>query len=72
MLTDMIRESFHVCTNLVCGHTFASLSEIVRTISPSSMPRADVEIPISTKPELKEARERIEQFGQAKREDADA
>lgn len=59
LVTGLIRESFHVCTNPVCGHTFVSLAEIVRTLSPSAMPRPDVDLPVSDSHQLRQAQERI-------------
>lgn len=41
-VTRMTRELYCQCTNLDCGHTFASLVEVVRTLSPSSIPDPDI------------------------------
>lgn len=38
----MTRELYCQCTNLDCGHTFVSLVEVVRTLSPSSIPDPDI------------------------------
>jgi len=37
-VTRLTRELHCQCTNLECGHTFVSLLEAVRTISPSNTP----------------------------------
>ncbi len=48
VLTPMIRESHMACRNVVCGHTFVVMSSIDRTLSPSAIPRAGVELKVST------------------------
>lgn len=40
----MLRESFMQCSDLECGHTFVTLTEVVRTLSPSGKPNAAVYI----------------------------
>lgn len=72
LVTDLIRESLHVCTNVLCGHTFMSLTEIVQTLSPSSMPRSDVCLPSYTNAELQVVKERIEGAGSQRRANASA
>lgn len=42
----LLRESLLQCKNVVCGHTFSAYTEIVKTISPSSCPRDDVDLPM--------------------------
>lgn len=41
-VSDLSRELTYQCTNVECGHTFVALEEIVRTISPSAVPRAGI------------------------------
>ncbi|VVE12338.1 transcriptional regulator [Pandoraea morbifera] len=41
-LSRVTRELYCQCTKLECGHTFMSLVEVVRTLSPSSTPNPDV------------------------------
>lgn len=72
LVTDLIRESLHVCTNALCGHTFMSLAEIVRTLSPSSMPRSDVCLPSYTSAELQTVKQRVEGAGKQRHANANA
>lgn len=41
-ISRMTRELYCQCTNLNCGHTFVSLVEVVRTLSPSCIPDPDI------------------------------
>ncbi|QBC32402.1 transcriptional regulator [Pandoraea sp. XY-2] len=41
-LSRMTRELYCQCTKLECGHTFMSLVEVVRTLSPSSIPNPEI------------------------------
>jgi len=45
MLSVKLREAFCQCSNLYCGHTFVTLTEVVRTLSPSATPNPLVFIP---------------------------
>ncbi|MGR3835776.1 ogr/Delta-like zinc finger family protein [Ralstonia pseudosolanacearum] len=36
------RELYCQCSNVLCGHTFVGLVEVVRTLSPSSTPDPEV------------------------------
>lgn len=47
MHSKLLRESVLQCRNAICGHTFSAYTEIVRTISPSACPSADVCLPLS-------------------------
>lgn len=47
-VTDTTRESFLMCRNFECGHTFSVVSTINRTISPSATPDPTVLLPMST------------------------
>ena len=38
------QEQYFQCSNLECGHTFVSLTEIIRTLSPSACPNPTVHI----------------------------
>ncbi|MHA6822186.1 ogr/Delta-like zinc finger family protein [Ralstonia pseudosolanacearum] len=37
-VSRVTRELYCQCTNLLCGHTFVSLLEAVRTLAPSNTP----------------------------------
>uniref|UniRef100_Q46Z75 Phage transcriptional activator, Ogr/Delta n=2 Tax=Cupriavidus TaxID=106589 RepID=Q46Z75_CUPPJ len=41
-VSRMTRELYCQCTNLICGHTFVGLVEVVRTLSPSSNPDPEI------------------------------
>ncbi len=47
-VTNTTRESFYMCRNFECGHTFSVVSTINRTISPSATPDPAVVLPMST------------------------
>ncbi len=47
-MTNTSRESFYVCRNFECGHTFSVVSTINRTISPSATPDPTVVLPMSS------------------------
>lgn len=47
-MTKLTREATFRCENDECGHTFVALTEVVRTLSPSSTPDPSVSLPIST------------------------
>ncbi|MEY2883730.1 MAG: hypothetical protein RL490_1454 [Pseudomonadota bacterium] len=44
-LSPMLREIYYQCSNLVCGHAFVATHEIVRTVTPSQIPRQGVRLP---------------------------
>jgi len=46
-LSLISRETYFQCTNIECGHTWASITTAVRSIVPSRTPNPDVHIPIS-------------------------
>lgn len=46
-VTPLLRESFLICKNAACGHTFAAATEINRTLSPSATPDPAILIPLS-------------------------
>jgi predicted RNA-binding Zn-ribbon protein involved in translation (DUF1610 family) len=46
-LSITLREITYQCTRPECGHTYISNLEVVRTLSPSAMPRDGVTLPIS-------------------------
>jgi len=46
-ITAITREIYYQCTNIECGHTWASLLSAVRTIVPSRIPNPTVFIPLS-------------------------
>jgi len=45
-VTRLYRELYHQCSNLDCGHTFASALSITHTISQSACPDHSVELPV--------------------------
>lgn len=47
MVTESMRESTYVCTNVECGHTFVAITEAVRTLVPSATPDPAVNLPLS-------------------------
>ena len=46
-LTSTSRETIFQCRNWECGHVFSAVTEINRTISPSSTPDPTVVLPMS-------------------------
>lgn len=46
-VTPLLRESFLICKNAACGHTFAAATEINRTLSPSATPDPSILLPLS-------------------------
>lgn len=47
-VSNLTRESYFACGNTACGHTFAALTEINRTVSPSAIPDPKVRLPLSS------------------------
>ncbi len=45
VVTRLVSERHHQCSDLECGHTFVAQLLIVRTIRPSGKPRTSVLIP---------------------------
>lgn len=43
----LLRESYHICQNPLCGHTFSCYTEVIRTLSPSAMPNPAINLPIA-------------------------
>lgn len=37
-LSELMREAYFQCSNIVCGHVFKTYVEVVETVSPSSQP----------------------------------
>lgn len=58
-LSELARESIHACLNAACGHTFASITEVYRTISPPAIHRPGVELKVSSRTQVKHAAERL-------------
>lgn len=58
--TSLLRESMHICQNALCGHTFSSYTEIVRTLSPSAMPDASINLPIASEHDIKRTARELE------------
>lgn len=46
-ISNLTRESYLVCNNPACGHVFAAITEINRTVSPSAIPNPKVRLPLS-------------------------
>ncbi|WP_082847521.1 MULTISPECIES: ogr/Delta-like zinc finger family protein [unclassified Erythrobacter] len=46
-VTRLYRELYHQCSNLDCGHTFASALSITHTISQSACPDHSVDLPVA-------------------------
>lgn len=44
-LGTLLRDIYYQCSNLICGHAFVATFEIVRTVTPSQIPRASVRLP---------------------------
>lgn len=44
-ISNLVGESYHACSNLECGATFASQTQIIRMISPSNTPNPRVHLP---------------------------
>lgn len=49
-VSRLSKETKCVCQNPDCGHTFVTVTQVVRTISPSACPHPDVSLPIRDKP----------------------
>jgi hypothetical protein len=45
-LSPLLREIYYQCTNVFCGHAFVATLEIVRTVTPSTAPRAGIRLPM--------------------------
>ncbi|MFD0726982.1 ogr/Delta-like zinc finger family protein [Lysobacter brunescens] len=45
--STLVRALIFQCTNWECGHVFAALLSVERTISPSAIPKPDVVLPLS-------------------------
>ncbi|MGO4390221.1 ogr/Delta-like zinc finger family protein [Variovorax sp. M-6] len=46
-VSDLSRETYFACSNTACGHTFAAVTEIHRTLSPSAIPDPKIRLPLS-------------------------
>jgi hypothetical protein len=46
-ISNLTRESYYGCNNAACGHVFAAVTEINRTVSPSAIPNPGVLLPVS-------------------------
>lgn len=46
-VTRLYRELYHQCSNIDCGHTFASALSITHTISQSACPDHSVDLPVA-------------------------
>lgn len=46
-MSPMFKEITYMCQNPDCGHVFVAGLEVLRTLSLSAKPRADVRIPLS-------------------------
>lgn len=46
-MSSTLREITYMCTNPMCGHTYVAGLEVLRTLSPSALPRRGLNIPLS-------------------------
>lgn len=46
-MSAMFKEITYMCQNPDCGHVFVAGLEVLRTLSLSALPKADVRIPVS-------------------------
>ena len=46
-LSALYREVTYQCRNLLCGHVFVAGLEAIRTLSPSSIPDPEINLPLS-------------------------
>lgn len=46
-MSETMREITYMCINPECGHTYVAGLEVLRTLSPSAMPKRGVNIPFS-------------------------
>ena len=46
-LSPLVKEASLICNNPECGHTFVVIISVARTLSPSSMPNENINIPLS-------------------------
>lgn len=46
-VSTLTRESYFACRNTACGHVFAAITEISRTVSLSAIPDPAVRLPLS-------------------------
>jgi len=47
LMSLISRETYYQCSNIECGHTWASVTTAIRTIVPSRTPNPEVHIPLS-------------------------
>ena len=45
-LSALVSEKYYACSNLACGHVFVVSIGVVRSITPSMTPNAEVNIPL--------------------------
>jgi hypothetical protein len=57
--TETLREAYLQCSNLYCGHTFKTLTEIVATLSPSATPNPKVFIRLGGKAAMEVAKDQL-------------
>jgi hypothetical protein len=46
-MSALYREVTYQCRNLLCGHVFVAGLEAIRTLSPSSVPDPEINLPLS-------------------------
>lgn len=51
-LSEVSQEEFFQCTNYYCGHTFSTIREARKTLSPSATPNPRVHLPQASRTEL--------------------
>lgn len=64
LVSAIFRESIVMCQNPACGHTFVVESHIDRTLSPSAIPRPEVNLRVSTRLEAQQESERLKALEQ--------
>lgn len=51
--SPLVRNEWHRCVNLECGHTFSSVTRVHYTVRPSATPRPDVSLPMTRNPNVR-------------------
>ena len=64
--STLVRALIFQCTHWECGHVFAALLSVERTISPSAIPKPDVHLPLSDHIRSDVLRRQIDMFSTEK------
>lgn len=62
-VSRLLRELYYQCTNVMCSGSYAAELSIVRRISPSAVPRADVFLPSFRRGRVDNDNRRVAQVG---------